>query len=108
MGVMLAAGQPNRRRAVAVGFLAVLVTLAASFVLPANQYLAAGVFQLALQMAEIDEPRIVAAVPHFPDLFSWSLWLRIGSVVLAMAVVWSLTVRSMRRTHTVPSREAVE
>lgn len=108
MGVMLAAGQPNRRRAVVVGFPAILFTLAASFVLPANQYLAAGVFQMALQAAEIDDPRIVAAVPHFPDVLSWSLWLRIGGVVLAMAVVWLLTVRSMRRTHTVPSREAVE
>jgi hypothetical protein len=85
-----------------------LVTLAVSFVLPANQYLAAGVFQLALQAAEIDEPRIVDAVPHFPDVVSWNLWLRIGGVVLAMAVVWFLTVVSMRRVRTDPSREATE
>ena len=108
MGVMLAAGQPSRRRAVVVGFLAILVTLAASFVLPANQYLGAGVFQLALQAAEIDDPRITAAVPNFPDMLSWSIWLRIGGVLLVMIAVWICTARFMRHGHVARSREAME
>ena len=86
--------------------LAVVATLAASFALPAGQFLGAGVFQLALQMAEIDDPRITSAVPNFPDMLSWDIWLRIGGVVLVMIVVWLYTVRLMRRGSAARSREA--
>jgi hypothetical protein len=108
MGVMLAAGQPNRRRAILSSLLAIVATFLASLVLPAGQFLAAGTFQLALQMAEIDDPRVFAAIPSFPDMLSWSLWVRIGGVVLVMAAVWFCTVRLMRHGRIAPSREAIE
>ena len=107
MGVMFAAGRPNRRRAVSTSLWAVAATLAASFVLPVNQFFGAGVFQLALNMAGIDDPRVSAAIPNFPDMRNWEPWLRIGGVTLAMAAVWFLTIRSSRRRNTARSQEAV-
>lgn len=108
MGVMFAAGQPSRRRAVRTGLLAFIATLAASFALPANQFFAAGVFQLALNMAAIDDPRVSAAIPNFPDMLSLSVWLRIGGVILTMVGVWLCTVRLLQRSYTTRSQEALQ
>jgi hypothetical protein len=108
MGVMFAAAQPDRRRAILTGLLAIVATFLASLTLPAGQFLAAGTFQLALQMAEIDDPRITAAVPNFPDMGSLSVWLRIGGVALVMIAVWLHTTRLLQRRHTTRSREALQ
>jgi pimeloyl-ACP methyl ester carboxylesterase len=108
MGVMFAAGQPDRRRAIRTGLLAVVVTLAASFALPVSQFFGAGVFQLGLAMTEIDNPRVIAAIPNFPNMLSLNIWLRIGGVVLAMATVWLCTVRLSQHRHTTRSQEALQ
>jgi hypothetical protein len=108
MGVMLAAGRPDRRRAILASLLAIVATFVACLVLPAGQFLAAGTFQLALQMAEIDDPRVIAALPNFPDMLSVGIWLRIGAVVLVMVVVWLCTVWFMRRGRIARSREAMQ
>ena len=103
MGVMFAARQPDRRHAVLTGLLAFVATLAASFVLPTNQFFAAGVFQLGLATAEIDDQRVIAVIPNFPDMGSSSLWLRIGGVILTMVVVWLCTVKPLQNRHTARS-----
>ena len=108
MGVLFAAGQPNRRRAIMTGLLAVIATLAASFALPTNQFIAAGTFQLALNMAAINDPRVSAAIPNFPDMGSLSVWLRIGGVIMAMVVAWLCTVRLLQHRHTARSQEALQ
>jgi hypothetical protein len=107
MGVLFAAGQPNRRRAALTGLAAVAATLAAAFVLPVNQMIAAGTFQLALNMAAIDDPRVRAVLPDFPDMHSMNVWLRIGGVVLAMAAVWLFTVGRLRRGSAERNREVL-
>jgi hypothetical protein len=77
-------------------------------VLPANQFFGAGVFQLALYMAAIDDPRVVAVIPSFPSMLSWSVWLRIGGVLLVMGVVWLYIVRRLQRGYPIHGQEKVQ
>lgn len=96
MGVMLAAGQPGRRRAILMGLVAAVFGLTAYFILPVNDFLFAAALRMAFSLEQLADPYVQAAVPKFPKTFSLDTSLRIGAVMLIMAGVWIVTAWSMR------------
>ncbi|MBN1122418.1 MAG: alpha/beta fold hydrolase [Anaerolineae bacterium] len=97
MGVLLAAGQPNRRRAIPVALAAVIFNVAALFILPVTDFLMTAVLRMAFALEELADPYIQAALPDFPAAFSLNTLLRVAALIAVMAVVWAISVRSMRR-----------
>jgi len=97
MGVMLAASQPDRRRAILMGMLAIVISFGGFVALPAIDILWAGFIQAAFIPGH---PTIdVSRYPAYPDLASPLMLGRIALVALVMAAVWQATVRLMERAE---------
>ncbi|MBN1265585.1 MAG: alpha/beta hydrolase [Anaerolineales bacterium] len=97
MGILLAAGQPDRRRALPVGIAAVIFNLAAVFILPLTDFLIAAAFRMAFTLQELADPAVQAALPAYPTTFSLNTILRVALLILVMITIWKITVRSMNR-----------
>jgi hypothetical protein len=105
MGVMLAAGRSSRRSAVVMSLVAVAFSTIACGVLPVIDFIFPALFHAAFSLEKLADPVILRAIPSYPSMFSSSVLLRIGCVLLTMAIVWIATVRLALRQPSRHSRE---
>jgi hypothetical protein len=96
MGIMLAADQPTRRQAILPGILGVLLAFGAYFVLPTNDFLLQSL--LISTVAAFFPGRFNVLQFNFPSMPDYVF--RISIVLLAMVVVWVITLWRIERRQT--------
>ena len=97
MAVLFSAGQPNRRRAILTGLVAVPVSLAAAFLLPVKRFLFAALLRSSLAPEKLADPAVVTALPPYPEMFALDTLLRLGGTLAIMVLIWLATAWLIRR-----------
>jgi hypothetical protein len=93
LGVLLAAGQPDRRRALLVG-LGVIGIGIVLYLLLLNDFYLAAVIRLPMAAAG---PAVLDRAPAFPAILSPDFLGRLVAVAIGVALCWLLAWRRLRR-----------
>ena len=95
VAILLSVDVVNHTQAIMIGLLTAVISLGVFFILPTRDYLWSGL--LISSLVQFSTPDQVARAAVFPNPFSPGYLLRIGLVILSLALLWAVSLRRVQR-----------